>query len=174
MVSNCDNFMVKFFTSMYILEGEDRSFVAFSHFHGAFILVTEPQDLEPPAEDETAKPRPYNPGWRVSQVPLSYDAQVQLSAVLRVIYPHVRSTPKLIIEATARVCQRWRMLATKLAEAGWEPMAGTYRKSQLPNALCCPPAFVMTAEKAARAKKTDKRRHGLLSPESGLPFLRGS
>jgi hypothetical protein len=104
--------------------------------------------------------QPYNPGYHVSSVPLSYDNQVQLSAVLRVIYPQVRSTPKLIIEATARVCQRWRILATKLSTAGWWPLAGPLheKKSQLANALGCPPAFVMTAEKSYKAKARIKAK----------------
>lgn len=119
--------------------------------------MTEIQNLEPtPTDDFQVSSKPYNPGYHVSKVPLNYDAQVQLSAVLRVIYPRVRSTPKLIVEATARLCQRWRILATKLAAANWVPMAGSERKSQLSNALGCPPAFVMTFEKSHKAKAKKK------------------
>ena len=114
--------------------------------------------------------RPYNPKYRVTSVPLSYDAQVQLAAVLRVIYPRVKSTPKLIIEATARVCQRWRIRADQLAKAGWVPLAGSERKSQLPNALGCPPAFVMTFEKSERAKRRDKKRTGCCHLRQLCPF----
>jgi hypothetical protein len=109
-----------------------------------------------PSEDSSqkARGRAYRPSYSVTKVPLSYDAQIQLSAVLRAYAPWVRSTPKLIIEATAKLCQFWRTRAYQLALRGWIPLAGPERKSQLPNALACPPAFVMTFEKM---KKKDKR-----------------
>ena len=111
-----------------------------------------------PSEDGSQKPRQrlYRPSYRVTKVPLSYDAQIQLSSVLRAYAPWVKSDPKLIIAATARLCQFWRTRAYQLALAGWVPLAGPERKAQLPNALGCPPAFVMTFEKMQkRDKRTD-------------------
>ena len=134
-------------------------------------MTTEIQDVEPArADDFHASSKPYVPSYHVSKVPLSYDAQAQLAAVLRVVDPRVRSTPRLIIDATARVCQRWRILATQLSAAGWGPLGASGKKSQLPNALGCPPAFVMTAEKTGRAKLKDKKRTNCCHLRQACPF----
>ena len=119
--------------------------------------------------DPQPRPRLYRPGYKVTKVPLHYDAQIQLSAVLRVVFPFVRSDPKHIVTATAMLCQRWRTRAWQLALAGWVPLAGHDKKAQLSNALGCPPAFVMTFEKA-RKKKEGKKRTDCCHLRTLCPF----
>jgi hypothetical protein len=79
-------------------------------------------------------------------VPKRCGDQVQLSAVLRPAYGHLR-TEADIARATAWALHHWRRRAGQLAEAGCLPFAAEGKKSQLPNALACPVAFVMTYDK---------------------------
>ena len=76
-------------------------------------------------------------------MPKSYGDHVQLGAVLRTVYGRLR-TDADIADATAWAPYHWRRRAVQLAEAGCLPFAAEGKKSQLPDALACPVAFVMT------------------------------
>jgi hypothetical protein len=91
-------------------------------------------------------------GFRVRKVPLSYADQVQLSAVLRPVavgHSDLRDSTE-IARQTAWLRWRWRLAATRLAEAGWGTLGATGPRRSLGNALVCPVAFVMTMEKKGR------------------------